>query len=166
MAAKVHRMQVKLKSLQQYQQEISTVGDSADSDFRTLFKQLYEGLSKNIEKQENNIWYWEDCLHLQHDLKTPELLLKHITTCHIPTISDEAPINREYQCKWLGCNKTFCKKKLLKSHFTEPTGSESDTFFLTLLQDQGFEYAFKTDGLASIGLKMVPSYLFRIPQHL
>jgi uncharacterized protein Yka (UPF0111/DUF47 family) len=54
MAAKVHRMQFKLKRLEQYQQEMSTVGDSTDSVFRTLFKQLYEGLSKNIEKQENN----------------------------------------------------------------------------------------------------------------
>ena len=52
------------------------------------------------------------------------------------TVSDEAPINRKYQCKWLDCSKTFCKKKLLKSHITEHTGSESDTFFLTLLQDQ------------------------------
>ena len=136
MAAKVHQMQVKLKRLEQYQQEMSTVGNSTDADFRSLFKQLYDGLSKNIDKQENNICYWEDCFHLQHDLKTPEMLIKHITTCHMPTVSDESPINRKYQCKWLGCDKTFSKKKLLRSHIIEHTGSECDTFFLTLLQDQ------------------------------
>jgi hypothetical protein len=42
-------MQVKLKRLEQHQQEMSTVGNNTDSDFRTLFKQLYEGISKNIE---------------------------------------------------------------------------------------------------------------------
>jgi hypothetical protein len=31
---------------------------------------------------------------------------------------------------------------------------------------QGFENAFKTDEVASLGLKMVPSYLVQIPQHL
>ena len=128
-------MQVKLKHLEQYQQEMSTVGNSTDADFRSLFKQLYDRLSKNIDKQENNICYWEDCFHLQHDLKTPEMLIEHITTCHIPTVPDESPINRKYQCKWLGCNKIFSKKKLLRSHI-EHTGSECDTFFLTLLQDQ------------------------------
>lgn len=129
MAAKIHRMQVKLKRLEQYEREMKTVGNNSDSDFRTLFRQLYKGLSNNTEKQKTNICYWEDCLHLEHEFKSPELLLKHITDVHIITVSDVAPINREYNCKWLGCNKTFCKKKLLKTHIAEHTGNESDTFF-------------------------------------
>ena len=36
MAAKIHRMQVKLKRLEQYQQEMSTMGNNTDSDFRTF----------------------------------------------------------------------------------------------------------------------------------
>lgn len=136
MARKIHQMQVKLQRLEQYQQEMNTVGYNTDSDFRKLFKQLYEGISQRIDKQESNVCYWEDCLQVEDKFATTELLQKHISTVHIPTISDEAPINRKYQCKWLGCDKTFSKKKLLKSHLTEHTGNESDTFFLTLLHDQ------------------------------
>ncbi len=35
----------------QYQQEMSTLGNITVSDFTILFKQLYDGLSKNIEKK-------------------------------------------------------------------------------------------------------------------
>ena len=91
MAAKIHRMQVKLKRLEQYQQEMSTVGNNTDSDFKTLFKQLYEGISKNIEKHEANVCYWEDCLPFEHKFETAELLQKHISTCHMPTVLDIFP---------------------------------------------------------------------------
>jgi uncharacterized Zn-finger protein len=130
MATKIYQMQVKLRRLEQYQQEMNTVGYNTDSDFRKLFKQLYEGISQRIDKQESNVCHWEDCLQVEHKFATTELLQKHISSVHIPTISDEAPINRKYQCKWLGCDKAFSKKKLLKSHVIEHTGNESDTFFL------------------------------------
>lgn len=95
---------------------------------------MFEQNSKIAQKA--NVCYWEDCLPLEHKFETAELLQKHVSTCHMPTVLDKAPINRTYQCKWIGCDKTFCKKKLLKSHIIEHTGNESDTFFLTLLQDQ------------------------------
>ena len=105
MATKINCMQVKLRRLEQCQEEVSTVGHNNDLDFRTLFKQLYDGISKCMEKQDSNICYWEDCLQVEHKFETTELVKKHISTVHIPIISDEAPIHRKYQCKWFGCAK-------------------------------------------------------------
>jgi hypothetical protein len=51
MAAKVHRMQVKLKRLEQYQQEMSTVGDCTDSNFRTLFNSYMKDLAKLLRSK-------------------------------------------------------------------------------------------------------------------
>ena len=135
MADKIHVMQIKIKRLEEYQREMSTVGSNTDSDFRNLFQQLYKGLNKVVEKHDNNTCYWEGC-NLETEFKTPELLLGHIKSVHIKTVDDVAPINRQYTCEWLGCNKHFGKKKLLHTHVAEHTGSESDTFFITLLNDQ------------------------------
>ena len=136
MADKIHMMQVKIKRLETYQREMSTVGSNTDSDFRNLFLQLYKGLGKIVEKHDNNTCYWDFC-QSENEFKSPELLLQHINDVHIKTFNDVAPCNRQYACEWLGCNKHFGKKKLLKNHVAiEHTGSECDTFFITLLNDQ------------------------------
>ena len=41
MADNIHVMQIKIKRLEEYQREMSTVGSNTDSDFRNLFQQLY-----------------------------------------------------------------------------------------------------------------------------
>ena len=58
-----------------------------------------------------------------------------------------------------------CKKTLLKSHLTEHTGSDSDAFFLTLLQDQAkaFNISSRQNEMASFGLEVVSSYSFKVP---
>ncbi len=88
-----------------------------------------------VEKHDNNTCYWEGC-NLESEFKMPELLLGQIKSVHIKTVDDVAPINRKYTCEWLGCNKHFGEKKLLHTHVAEHTGSESDSFFITLLNDQ------------------------------
>ena len=76
MADKIHVMQTKIKRLEEYQREMSTVGSNTDSDFRKLFQQLYKGLNKVVEKHDNNTCYWEGC-NLETEFKSPELLLGH-----------------------------------------------------------------------------------------
>lgn len=135
MAGKLHIMQNKIRRLEEYQRQMSTVGTNTDSDFRMLFQQLYKGLNKVVEKHNNNTCYWHSC-HLETEFESPEILLQHIKAVHIETVDDVAPIDRQYFCEWLGCHKHFGKKKLLHAHVVEHTGSESDTFFITLLNDQ------------------------------
>ena len=94
MADKIHVMQTKIKRLEEYQREMSTVGSNTDSDFRKLFQQLYKGLNKVVEKHDNNTCYWESC-NLETEFKSPELLLGHIKSVHIKTVDDVAPINRQ-----------------------------------------------------------------------
>ena len=45
-----------------------------------------------------------------------KMMLQHISDVHIETFDDVAPINRQYACEWLGCNKHFGKRKLLKNY--------------------------------------------------
>ena len=85
-------MQVKLRRQEQYQQEMNAVGTSTDSDLRTLFKPVYEDISKRIQKQVPNVCYWEDCLQVQKKnrsekhlvdsiFETAELLQKVVKCC-------------------------------------------------------------------------------------
>ena len=102
---------------------MSTVGSNTDSDFRNLFQQLYKELGKIAENHNNNTCYWDFC-QSENEFKSPELLLQHINDVHIKTFNDVAPCNRQYAC-------------FLKNHVAiEHTGSECDTFFITLLNDQ------------------------------
>ena len=136
-AKKLHSMQTQMKRLKQYQEDMSTVGGQTDSEFRKLFSDLYDGLSKKVEKCNNNTCYWDYC-DRSDEFCSKELLMRHIKECHLSTVeqSDKAPIKRHYKCEWLGCCKEFGKKKLLLNHLEEHIGSESDLFFLTLLKDQ------------------------------
>jgi hypothetical protein len=132
-----HSMQTQMKRLEQYQEDMSTVGGQTDSEFRKLFNDLYDGLSKKVEKCNNNTCYWNYC-DRSDEFCSKELLMKHIKEFHLSTVdqSDKAPIDRHYNCGWLGCSKEFQKKKLLLNHLEEHIGSESDMFLLTLLKDQ------------------------------
>jgi hypothetical protein len=136
-AKKFHSMQTQKKRLEQYQEDMSTVGGQTDSEFRKLFNDLYDGISKKVEKCNNNTCYWDYC-DRSDAFSSKELLLKHIKEFHLSTVdqSDKAPIDRHYNCEWLGCSKEFGKKKLLLNHLEEHLASESDMFFLTLLKDQ------------------------------
>ena len=136
-ANKLHGMQVKMKRLEQHQQNMSTVGSNTDSELRQLFQELYSGIKNKIEKHDNKICYWDNC-NVDNEFDTHDLLLKHIKDVHLTNDnqSDVAPIDRHYLCEWLGCGKQFGKKKLLLSHLNEHLGNESDMFFLTLLKDQ------------------------------
>lgn len=49
---KLHRLQVRLKSLEEHQKDMSRVGYNTDNDFKQLFQQLYSGFKKISEKHE------------------------------------------------------------------------------------------------------------------
>lgn len=66
-----------------------------------------------MEKHDNNTCYCDGC-RVENEFKSPELLLGHIKHDNMETVDDVAPINRQYTCEWLGCNKHFGKKNLLK----------------------------------------------------
>ena len=134
-AKKFHAMQVQMKRLEKHQENMSAVGNNTDKEFRQLFQELYSGLQSKIEKCNNKICYWDDCYA---EFDRPELLMKHVTDVHIKAVdfSDVAPIDQQYQCKWLGCGKHFRKKKLLINHLEKHVGNESDMFFFILLKDQ------------------------------
>jgi hypothetical protein len=137
-ANKLHAMQVRMKRLEEYQENMSTVGSKTDSEFRQLFEDLFHGLKKKVEKNNDKACYWDNC-NSNNDFNTAELLLKHVKESHLVNgneYCDVAPIDRQYLCEWLGCGKHFGKKKLLLNHLEEHIGSESDMFFITLLKDQ------------------------------
>ena len=128
-AKKLHSMQTQMKRLKQHQEDMSTVRGQTDSEFRKLFSDLYDGLSKKVEKCNNNTCYWDYC-DRSDEFCSKELLMRHIKECHLSTVdqSDKAPINRHYKCEWLGCCKEFGKKKLLLNHLEEHIGSGSENY--------------------------------------
>jgi hypothetical protein len=50
-------MQTQMKRLEKYQEDMSTVSGQTDSEFRKLFNDLYDGISKKVEKCNNYIIY-------------------------------------------------------------------------------------------------------------
>jgi hypothetical protein len=108
-ATKLHSVQTQMKRLKQCQEDMSTVGAKIDSEFRKLFRDLYGGMSKKVEKCNDNTCYWDYC-DKSDEFCSKELLMRHIKECHLSTVdqSDKAPINRHYQCEWLGCKKLNC----------------------------------------------------------
>lgn len=137
-AKKIHSMQVKIKRLEECQENMSTVGYNTDSEFRGLFQDLFDGLNKKVEKNNNKACYWVNCDN-NNEFNSHELLMKHIKESHLENFTEYcnvAPIDRHHLCGWLGCGKEFKKKKLLLNHLEDHIGSESDMFFITLLKDQ------------------------------
>jgi hypothetical protein len=137
-AKKLHTMQTRIKRLEECQESMSTVGCKTDSEFRGLFQDLFDGLSKKVEKNNNKVCYWANCDNV-NEFDSLELLMKHIKESHLARFTeycDVAPIDRHHLCGWLGCGKEFKKKKLLLNHLENHIGSESDMFFITLLKDQ------------------------------
>ena len=114
---------------------MTTVGSETDSDFKKMFTKLYSGFKNISDKHTNIVCCWQNC-ETEAEFVSTEQLFDHIKQLHIPPQVDVVPINKQYVCKWLGCDKTFSKKKQLESHIVGNTGSESDSFFLLLLQDQ------------------------------
>ena len=137
-AKKLHTMQTRIKRLEECQESMSTVGCKTDSEFRGLFQDLFDRLSKKVEKNNNKVLYWTKCDNV-NEFDSLELLMKHIKESHLAHFTeycDVAPIDRHHLCGWLGCGKEFKKKKLLLNHLESHIGSESDMFFITLLKDQ------------------------------
>ena len=135
-SATVHQLQVRLKRLEEHQENMTSVGFNTDADFKQLFQQLYNGFKNISDKQmDNELCHWENC-ECQDKFQSVEQLFKHVNTSHIPTEIDVAPVNKRYVCEWLGCSKVFSKRQQLKSHLSDHIGNESDNFFLLLLKDQ------------------------------
>ena len=134
-AETLHGLQVRLRRLQEHQESMATVGSETDSDLKKMFTKLYSGFKNISDKHTNIVCCWQNCETVGEFVST-EQLFDHIKQLHIPPQVDVVPFNRQYVCKWLGCDKTFSKKKQLESHIVGHTGSESDSFFLLLLQDQ------------------------------
>ncbi len=80
-AKKFHSMQTRMKRLEQYQEDMSTVGGQTDSEFRKLFN-LCDGLSKKVEKCNNNKCYRNYCGR-SDEFCSKELLMKHIKEFHL-----------------------------------------------------------------------------------
>ena len=56
---------------------------------------------------------------------------------HTPNASsDTKPSDRLYKCEWNSCKKDFKEIKHLHSHMRDHSGSQSDSFFQILLNDQ------------------------------
>ena len=121
-------MQVRMKRLEESKDNITTVGCKTDSEFRGLFQDLFSGLSKKVEKNNNNACYLLNCDN-DNDFNSLELLMKHIKESHLGNLTDVAPIDRHHLCGWLGCGKEFKKKMLLLNHLQDHIGSESNMFF-------------------------------------
>ena len=121
MTEKIHNLETRVKRLEQHQETMSTVGTDTNSDFRSLFQQLYSGLSKVKEKHDHNNRYWKDC-NDETEFKSKDLLMNHVRTCHLEALIDEAPIGRQYMCDWLSCTRMFRKKHLLENHIVEHIG--------------------------------------------
>ena len=134
-AETMHGLQVSLRRLQEHQESMTTVGCNTDSEFKELFTKLYSGFKNISDKHTNIVCCWQNC-ETGGEFVSTEQLFGHIKQLHVPPQVDVAPINKQYVCRWLGCDKTFSKKKQLESHIVGHTGSESDSFFLLLLKDQ------------------------------
>ena len=67
-------MQVKIKRLEECYENMSTVGCNTDSEFRGLFQDLFNGLSKKVEKNNNKACYWVNCDN-DTEFNSPELLI-------------------------------------------------------------------------------------------
>ena len=74
--------QMKRTRLKQYQEDMSTVGSQTDSEFRKLFNDVYDGLSKKVENCNNNTCYWGNC-DRSDEFCSKELLMRHIKEFHL-----------------------------------------------------------------------------------
>ena len=127
-AETLHGLQVRLRRLQEHQERMTSVGSETDSDFKKMFTKLYSGFKNISDKHTNIVCCWQNC-ETGGEFVSTEQLFDHIKQLHIPPQVDVVRINKKYVCKWLGCDKTFSKKKQLESHIVGHTGSESDSFF-------------------------------------
>ena len=107
------------------------VGSETDAELRNIFNQLNVGIQSSDAKIKNNDCEWEGCCCTY---ESPEDLFDHLCS-HIET-QHVAPVDKDYVCKWDGCDKHFKKVNLMKRHFQSHTGSTSDSFFKVLLADQ------------------------------
>ena len=97
---------------------MSTVGCKTDSEFRVLFQDLFDRLSKKVEKNNDKTCYWVNCYN-DNEFDSSELLMKHIKELHLANFTencDVAPTDRHNLCGTFGCEKVLKKKKLLLNH--------------------------------------------------
>ena len=111
-AETMHGLQVSLRRLQEHQESMTTVGCNTDSEFKELFTKLYSGFKNISDKHTNIVCCWQNC-ETGGEFVSTEQLFGHIKQLHVPPQVDVAPINKQYVCKWLGCDKTFLNPILL-----------------------------------------------------
>ena len=60
-SATVHQLQLRLKRLEEHQENMTSVGFNTDADFKQLFQQLYNGFKNISDKQmDNELCHWEN----------------------------------------------------------------------------------------------------------
>ena len=130
------RLKTKNNRLELAVENMVDVGQSSNNDLKTMFNNLYTGLQENRDKQKSLVCLWEACLKTDI-FEDVEDLYRHCKSHveHVDT-SKIAPIDREYECKWRGCTKSYRKLRLLENHLRDHTGSMNDSFLEILLSDQ------------------------------
>ena len=123
----------KVKVLEKYRKKMIEVPESTDSDLKILFKQLKNGIKSNRKSLSSAACEWSGCQC--EKFPDAEALHSHVQ-CHIDTLENVAPIDRQYCCNWKDCSKSFSKKKFLIEHMREHTGKIQDGLFEILLKDQ------------------------------